>query len=199
MIYDFARGVPRIFKTRGVILFSIHFLNELYKLHLPCFPAKSLTHGRMNIVLVFTMKRKQMIKIYGAFNVIVYSTIRRAATITNVSLSIIQKVKSKEFMNWLIMNTQNELLIYWYSSQVNQRYSDAKGSTKFYPCTISSVCTLYRGVHVNESLGRVLVVKARPFDKKIRYLVFRVYNTVEDIAKIQLTFLQQLSHIYIHV
>lgn len=72
MIYDFARGVPRIFKTRGVILFSIHFLNELYKLHLPCFPAKSLTHGRMNIVLVFTMKRKQMIKIYGAFNVIVY-------------------------------------------------------------------------------------------------------------------------------
>lgn len=82
------------------------------------------------------------------------------------------------------MNTQNELLIYWYSSQVNQRYSDVKGSTKFYPCTISSVCTLYRGVHVNESLGRVLVVKARPFDKKIRYLVFRVYNTVEDIAKI---------------
>lgn len=49
---------------------------------------------------------------------------------------------------------------------------------------------------MNESLGRVLVVKARPFDKKIRYLVFRVYNTVEDIAKIQLTFLQQLSHIY---
>lgn len=37
---------------------------------------------------------------------------------------------------------------------------------------------------MNESLGRVLVVKARPFDKKIRYLVFRVYNTVEDIAKI---------------
>lgn len=52
---------------------------------------------------------------------------------------------------------------------------------------------------MNESLGRVLVVKARPFDKKIRYLVFRVYNTVEDIAKIQLTFLQQLSHIYIHM
>lgn len=51
---------------------------------------------------------------------------------------------------------------------------------------------------MNESLGRVLVVKARPFDKKIRYLVFRVYNTVEDIAKIQLTFLQQLSHIYIY-
>lgn len=72
MIYDFARGVPRIFKMRGVILCSIHFLNELYKRHLPCFPAKSLTHGRMNVVLVFTMKRKQMIKIYGAFNVIVY-------------------------------------------------------------------------------------------------------------------------------
>lgn len=52
---------------------------------------------------------------------------------------------------------------------------------------------------MNESLGRVLVVEARPFDKKIQYLVFRVYNTVEDIAKIQLTFLQQLSHIYIHV
>lgn len=52
---------------------------------------------------------------------------------------------------------------------------------------------------MNESLGRVLVVKARPFDKKIRYLVFRVYYTVEDIAKIQLTFLQQLSHIYIYM
>lgn len=96
------------------------------------------------------------------------------------------------------MNSQNELLIYWYSSQVNQRCSDIEGSTKLYLCTTSSVCTLYRGVYT--WMGRWSVswdVRACQFG--IWYFVF--VTRLQTLPKYTLPFflqwLQQSSHIYI--
>lgn len=88
------------------------------------------------------------------------------------------------------MNCQNELLIYWYSSQVNQRCSDIKGSTKLYLCTISSVCTLHGGCGWDDRA----CFRACHLDQKIYiwYFVFvKRLQTLPTLPTILVTFFMQ--------